>query len=339
MAAERKRRRDADGSNKRESLASIAASGSSSNSSATTTAAAAPASLAAGPRNLDCGVYLEGVPFTATEADIRHFFRECGTIAEVRAPTFQDSGRLRGYAHVYFASKAAAAKALELDGRYIGERFISVQPPRPESEGREEALALASRPRPTGCSTLFAKGLPYNTDEAAVKAAFTRFGEVASVRLPRWQHTGRLKGHGYVQFEVAFAAEAAMKEYRVAADKGAPFSISGRPVSLDWESGVPRQSFKTSTGQPFFKTEEGEPVKRLAGKLHAKSAAAAAAAASSAASAPSASSGHVVGSERSRSKKRPAPAAAAAAEEEGDSRRRTRARRSDDNDDDGDSDS
>jgi RNA recognition motif-containing protein len=55
-------------------------------------------------------VYIEGIPYTATEADVSGFFADCGRVVAVRMPRYQDSGRPRGYAHVVLDSEAAAAK-------------------------------------------------------------------------------------------------------------------------------------------------------------------------------------------------------------------------------------
>jgi RNA recognition motif-containing protein len=77
-------------------------------------------------------VYLGGLPYTATEDDIRKFLKEAGgSIVTIRAPKYQDTGRLLGYAHVEFSTRDAAQAALRLDGRYIGERFVSVEAAKP----------------------------------------------------------------------------------------------------------------------------------------------------------------------------------------------------------------
>ena len=220
-------------------------------------------------------VYLEGLPYTASEDDIKGFFDGCGEIVDVRAPRFHDSGRLRGYAHVDFATKACLSKALSKDGSYLGGRFINVAEANAEGSGKHAALAMSSRPRPAGCTTLFIKNLPYETDEEIVKAAFARFGNVTSVRLARWNHTNRLKGFGYVQYEHGYSAEAAMKAYRASAgvgEKGAdePIQVGGRTVHLDYETSVPKQSFKTSSGVNFYKTEEAAAVKQQLKKMPRK---------------------------------------------------------------------
>lgn len=66
--------------------------------------------------NNDRTVYIEGLPYNASEDDIREFFSSVGSIVAVRLPRWHDSGRLRGYGHVEFEDRTQATKALELDG-------------------------------------------------------------------------------------------------------------------------------------------------------------------------------------------------------------------------------
>lgn len=64
----------------------------------------------------DRTVYVEGLPFASNEGEVRSFFSECGQILSVRLPTWHDTGRLKGYGHIEFASKDAVAQAFNLDG-------------------------------------------------------------------------------------------------------------------------------------------------------------------------------------------------------------------------------
>lgn len=213
-------------------------------------------------------VYLEGLPYSSSEDDIRELFIGCGEILAIRAPRYQDSGRLMGYAHVDFGTKAEATKALGKNGQHVGGRYIKIAVAKPVGAGADSLMAFSERPRPKGCSTLFVKGLPYECEEDAVKAAFARFGAVTSVRLARWNHTSRLKGFGYVSFEHGFSAEAAIKAYRdglgagAGGKKGEPVTVGGRTVHLDYETGAPKGSFKTAEGQSFWKKEEAAPLKK-----------------------------------------------------------------------------
>ena len=80
---------------------------------------AKPSSTSAGsPFTNDCTIYVEGLPFTSNQEEVRTFFKECGQIKGIRLPTWHDSGRLKGYGHVEFVSNSSVAKAFDLDGKY-----------------------------------------------------------------------------------------------------------------------------------------------------------------------------------------------------------------------------
>jgi len=226
-------------------------------------------------------IYLEGLPYTSTEDDIRKFLDGCGTITDVRAPRFQDSGRLMGYAHVDFDSEAALAAALERDGQYLGGRFINVSRAKPLAGGADTSMAFSTTARPKNCTTVFVKNLPYDCTDDTVRTAMSAYGAVLSVRLGRWNHTHQLKGFGYVQFTHGTSAEKVVNEYRASVRDGGVSSVKvgGRPVHVDWETGAPRGSFKTETGRAFFRTDEGKKVSHTLPRPAPATAAAAATAA------------------------------------------------------------
>ena len=204
-------------------------------------------------------LYLEGLPYTASEADIAEFFASVGAPEEIRAPRYHDTGRLLGYAHVQFASAELANAGLALNKAKLGQRYVSVAFAKSRSAGKhaQAGLARAGTPRPQGCVTLFVRGLPYDTDEGAVSSAFSTFGAVVSVRLPLWNHTGRLKGNGYVVYDSGSPAEAAMAAYREGVANGGGWYLPAWPsraLHLDWDGGAPKASFKLKTGQSWAKS-------------------------------------------------------------------------------------
>ncbi len=67
----------------------------------------------------DCTIYIEGLPFTSNEDEVRSYFSECGKIVSVRLPKWHDSGKLRGYGHIEFANKESVTKAFSLDGNFF----------------------------------------------------------------------------------------------------------------------------------------------------------------------------------------------------------------------------
>lgn len=68
-----------------------------------------------------------GLNYDTTEEDIREYFKHCGKISEITFPTFEDSGRSRGYCGVLFVSPKATEKACELDGQELQGRWLSIQ--------------------------------------------------------------------------------------------------------------------------------------------------------------------------------------------------------------------
>lgn len=64
----------------------------------------------------DRTIYIEGLPFGSNESEVRTFFGECGQIVSVRLPTWHDTGRLKGYGHIEFASSESVTQAFNLDG-------------------------------------------------------------------------------------------------------------------------------------------------------------------------------------------------------------------------------
>jgi RNA recognition motif-containing protein len=68
-----------------------------------------------------------GLNYDSTQEDIRSHFKDCGPIMEVNFPTFEDSGRSKGYCGVRFQSPNAVEKAIDLNGKELHGRWLSVQ--------------------------------------------------------------------------------------------------------------------------------------------------------------------------------------------------------------------
>jgi len=184
----------------------------------------------------DKTIYIEGLPFEATEEQVREFMKPAGgVILSMRLPTWQDSGKLRGYGHVVFQRAENATKALELDGSYMMKRYIKVaRPLTPRILQQADSSKVA---RPPGCRTVFVKNLPYDASEEEVSSAFMVCGQVVGVRLASWGHTSTKKGFGYVDFKREDSAEIAVK-------KTGSLLVKGRPAIIDFETGAPKLSFK-----------------------------------------------------------------------------------------------
>lgn len=89
-----------------------------------------------------------GMNYETTEQDIREFFSECGPIQDVTFPTYEDSGRSKGYCGVWFSSPKAVAKAIELDGQELMGRWLRIQAGKMYLKQWEEQSAKRARMTP-----------------------------------------------------------------------------------------------------------------------------------------------------------------------------------------------
>lgn len=77
-------------------------------------------------------LYVGGLSFDTTEAELREFFEPAGTVESVAIVTDRYSGRSRGFGFVEMATSAEARKAIEeLNGKSLGGRTITVDEARP----------------------------------------------------------------------------------------------------------------------------------------------------------------------------------------------------------------
>ncbi|KAG7390193.1 hypothetical protein PHYPSEUDO_008647 [Phytophthora pseudosyringae] len=216
-------------------------------------------------RKTEATVYVEGIPYKASEGDLVTHFSSCGTVREVRMPRYQDSGKPRGYAHVVFDDETALKKALELDGKYLFSRYLSIrraEAPRAVEMALQEKTQNATKKAIKGCRTVYIKQLPYEVEEDTIREALASCGTITSVRLPLWNHTKKLKGFGYVEFS--------SEDEALAAARRSGMKIGDRMVliSLDAAGSAPKASFRQRDGQYWNKGEEAK--KSLAKKINEK---------------------------------------------------------------------
>jgi RNA recognition motif-containing protein len=68
-----------------------------------------------------------GLNYESTMTDVQDLFADCGAIQKVTFPTFDDSGRSKGYCEVLFTSPQAVDQALLLHETELHGRWLSVQ--------------------------------------------------------------------------------------------------------------------------------------------------------------------------------------------------------------------
>lgn len=207
-------------------------------------------------------VFIEGLPFTSSEEEVRSFFAThgCNDILQLRLPVWQDSGRLRGFGHVVFASQETRTRALsnEVNGKDLGGRYITVREANAPRAGTTIGASLGGRPvraQPDGCKTVFVRNLPYDATEQQILESFRVCGKIldGGVRIARNHSSGQSKGFGYVEYKNEEGALAAVQK----AAKPFGLQVSGRPVFVDYDEGAMKNSFRGGDGKLWNK-EHGE---------------------------------------------------------------------------------
>jgi len=135
------------------------------------------------------GVYVKGLDAYGLNHDtIRSAFGNAGPISEIR---------LRGgkYAILFFQTQAGQKKALDLNGKNVLGKKITV----------EAAKAKPTRDRAEYATTVFVGHLPGAVTKDRVKQHFARFGNVIKVRVYDQKHVG------FVYFDSNESAKKALK--------------------------------------------------------------------------------------------------------------------------------
>ena len=80
-------------------------------------------------------IYISGLSYNTTEADLNDLFAEYGEISSAKVIMDRETGRSRGFAFVEIPDDAAAQKAIdELNGAEFDNKTISVNVARPREE-------------------------------------------------------------------------------------------------------------------------------------------------------------------------------------------------------------
>ena len=167
-------------------------------------------------------IYVRGLPWRATEDEVREYFMVCGQgPVSVELP-LQDDGRSSGTAIIDFGSDEDAAAAIELNGNDFHGRWLSIR----YKNDRPILTPRAPSQKEEGCVTVFIGNLPWDVDEGTIRETFGECGEINMVRFSTDRETGEFKGYGHVEFCETEATDKAVKL--------AGTEIMGRAVRVDF---------------------------------------------------------------------------------------------------------
>lgn len=182
---------------------------------------------------------MKGLPWKATEHEVRQFFQSCGDILSTEIP-MGDDGRSMGVAYVKFKTREGLTNALAKDEEtWPGtERWLKVvegfEKPERKSFG-------APGVRPEGCNTVFVGNLPWDVEEKHLQDLFSACGEITSIRFASNPEDGSFKGFGHVEFVNEMSTEEAVKL--------AGSDINGRAIRVDYAPPRNRDSLGGGRGR------------------------------------------------------------------------------------------
>jgi len=176
-------------------------------------------------------VFLKNLSAEVKEADVKNTFAAKGEIKEVRMPAGSEEGSHKGYAYVEFSTAECATAALDLHGTKLGGQAIEVVRSIPMKDHRHQTAAprkdlpqrsnqrqiiqgRKEREDPVQMAnqfptTIYVKNLAFKVDDDVLREHFKDCGKVTKILICR-NAKGKTRGFGFVEFENADQAQAAL---------------------------------------------------------------------------------------------------------------------------------
>jgi polyadenylate-binding protein len=145
-------------------------------------------------------LYVGDLAVDANEGLLFEIFNAVGPVASIRVCRDAVTRRSLGYAYVNYHQLSDAERALDT----MNFSMIKNKPCRIMWSQRDPSL------RRSGVGNIFVKNLHESIDNKQLYDTFSLFGNILSCKVVTDRETGKSKGYGYVHYETAEAANAAI---------------------------------------------------------------------------------------------------------------------------------
>lgn len=179
------------------------------------------------------GIFIMGLPYEATEIDLKKIFSKYGDIAKIKLPKYQNTNKNVGHCYIYYKNEKSAIQSLELDKHKLGKRYMDITLSKPITNHFKDKEAIDPDDVPLDCKTAFVKNLNYNITEQEVDEKFKTCGQINAIRFVYDNNTHKFKGFCYIDFKEHKGLVKALKL------NGSFFG--GRKIRVDYEQGKPKK--------------------------------------------------------------------------------------------------
>lgn len=166
-----------------------------------------------GPRRFT-NIYVQGFPASWTEDKLKTIFEECGPVDSVYISS-DEAGRQFGFCNYPEPDHAAQAvehfHEKEIDGKKLYVTRAMKKQERAKFLRDKYEKIKAERQKQFAGVNLYVKFLDDSIDDERLRAEFSKFGEITSVKVMR-DANGRSRGFGFVCFQTQEESTRAMAE-------------------------------------------------------------------------------------------------------------------------------
>ncbi|CAN1803672.1 RNA-binding protein CP33, chloroplastic [Linum perenne] len=186
-------------------------------------------------------LYVGNLSYTMTSEELTEIFAEAGRVSGVEVSYERDTGRSRGFGFVSFETAEDAEAALNtMNGVKFGGQRVRVHFSKIPRASNTEILGLkvCGERFIDSPHKIYAGNLDWCITSAALKQAFAGQPGLISAKVCYGRETQKSRGFGFVSFETAEDAEAALNTMN-------GVEVEGRPLRVNT---VPPPKTSSSTG-------------------------------------------------------------------------------------------